>query len=305
VLERLQRYFSVENLGRPVATAVPMVWLLLFFLVPFLIVLKISFSEALMAMPPYAPMIEWTQERMLAIKLHLANYHFLFTDPLYLDSFLYSIKVAALSTFMCLLLGYPMALAIARAEPARRSLLLMLVILPFWTSFLLRIYAWIGLLKDDGLINSLLLSLHLIHMPIQMANTSFAVYIGIVYSYLPFMILPLYANLEKHDATLLEAAADLGAPPWKAFLRITLPLSVPGVVAGAMLVFIPAVGEYVIPTLLGSANQLMIGRVLSDEFFENRDWPVASAVAIVILIVLLGPILIFQRYRSRELGAQG
>ena len=305
MLERLQRYFSGENLGRPVATAVPMVWLLLFFLVPFLIVLKISFSEALMAMPPYAPMIEWTQERMLAIKLHLANYHFLFTDPLYLDSFLYSIKVAALSTFMCLLLGYPMALAIARAEPARRSLLLMLVILPFWTSFLLRIYAWIGLLKDDGLINSLLLSLHLIHMPIQMANTSFAVYIGIVYSYLPFMILPLYANLEKHDATLLEAAADLGAPPWKAFLRITLPLSVPGVVAGAMLVFIPAVGEYVIPTLLGSANQLMIGRVLSDEFFENRDWPVASAVAIVILIVLLGPILIFQRYRSRELGAQG
>jgi putrescine transport system permease protein len=180
----------------------------------------------------------------------------------------------------------------------------MLVILPFWTSFLLRIYAWIGLLKDDGLINGLLLSLHLIHSPIQMANTSFAVYIGIVYSYLPFMILPLYANLEKHDATLLEAAADLGAAPWKAFARITFPLSVPGVVAGAMLVFIPAVGEYVIPTLLGSANQLMIGRVLSDEFFENRDWPVASAVAIVILILLLGPILIFQRYRRRELGAQ-
>jgi putrescine transport system permease protein len=302
--ERLQRYFSVDTLGRPVATALPMLWLLLFFLVPFLIVLKISFSEVLMAMPPYAPMIEWTQERMLAIKLHLANYHFLFTDPLYLDSFLYSIKVAALSTFMCLLLGYPMALAIARAQPARRSVLLMLVILPFWTSFLLRIYAWIGLLKDDGLINGVLLWLHLIHSPIQMANTSFAVYIGIVYSYLPFMILPLYANLEKHDATLLEAAADLGAAPWKAFLRITLPLSVPGVVAGALLVFIPAVGEYVIPTLLGSANQLMIGRVLSDEFFENRDWPVASAVAIVILIVLLGPILIFQRYRSRELGAQ-
>jgi putrescine transport system permease protein len=302
--ERLQRYFSVDTLGRPVATALPMLWLLLFFLVPFLIVLKISFSEVLMAMPPYAPMIEWTHERMLAIKLHLANYHFLFTDPLYLDSFLYSIKVAALSTFMCLLLGYPMALAIARAQPARRSVLLMLVILPFWTSFLLRIYAWIGLLKDDGLINGVLLWLHLIHSPIQMANTSFAVYIGIVYSYLPFMILPLYANLEKHDATLLEAAADLGAAPWKAFLRITLPLSVPGVVAGALLVFIPAVGEYVIPTLLGSANQLMIGRVLSDEFFENRDWPVASAVAIVILIVLLGPILIFQRYRSRELGAQ-
>jgi putrescine transport system permease protein len=304
MLQRLQQYFSVDRLGRPLATAVPMLWLTMFFMVPFLIVLKISFSEALMAMPPYAPMIEWTQERMLAIKLHLANYHFLFTDSLYLDSFLYSIKVAAVSTFICLLLGYPMALAIARAEPARRSLLLMLVILPFWTSFLLRIYAWIGLLKDDGLINSVLLWLHLISSPIQMANTSFAVYIGIVYSYLPFMILPLYSNLEKHDATLLEAAADLGAAPWKAFVRITLPLSLPGVVAGAMLVFIPAVGEYVIPTLLGSANQLMIGRVLSDEFFENRDWPVASSVAIIILIVLMGPIVLFQRYRSRELEAQ-
>ena len=304
MLQRLQRYFSVEHLGRPMASTVPMLWLTLFFLVPFLIVLKISFSEVLMAMPPYAPMIEWTHERMLAIKLHLANYHFLFTDALYLDSFLYSLKVAAVSTFICLLLGYPMALAIARAEPARRSLLLMLVILPFWTSFLLRIYAWIGLLKDDGLINTLLLWLHLIQAPIQMANTSFAVYVGIVYSYLPFMILPLYSNLEKHDATLLEAAADLGAAPWRAFARITLPLSLPGVVAGAMLVFIPAVGEYVIPTLLGSANQLMIGRVLSDEFFENRDWPVASAVAILILVVLMGPIVIFQRYRSRELGAQ-
>jgi putrescine transport system permease protein len=304
MLQRLQHHFSVDRLGRPLATAVPMLWLTLFFLVPFLIVLKISFSEVLMAMPPYAPMIEWTHERMLAIKLHLANYHFLFTDALYLDSFLYSIKVAALSTLICLLLGYPMALAIARAEPARRSLLLMLVILPFWTSFLLRIYAWIGLLKDDGLINSALLWLHLIASPIQMANTSFAVYIGIVYSYLPFMILPLYSNLEKHDATLLEAAADLGAAPWKAFMRITFPLSLPGVVAGAMLVFIPAVGEYVIPTLLGSANQLMIGRVLSDEFFENRDWPVASAVAIIILIVLMGPIVVFQRYRSRELEAQ-
>jgi putrescine transport system permease protein len=304
MLQRLQHHFNIDRLGRPLARAVPMLWLTLFFLVPFLIVLKISFSEVLMAMPPYAPMIEWTQERMLAIKLHLANYHFLFTDALYLDSFLYSIKVAAVSTFICLVLGYPMALAIARAEPARRSLLLMLVILPFWTSFLLRIYAWIGLLKDDGLINSVLLWLHLVSSPIQMANTSFAVYIGIVYSYLPFMILPLYSNLEKHDATLLEAAADLGAAPWKAFVRITFPLSIPGVVAGAMLVFIPAVGEYVIPTLLGSANQLMIGRVLSDEFFENRDWPVASAVAIIILIVLMGPIVVFQRYRSRELEAQ-
>ena len=301
MLQRLRQALSPERLGRPLATAVPLMWLVVFFLVPFLIVLKLSFSEALIAMPPYAPLIEWTHDMMLAIRLHLGNYHFLFTDSLYLDSFLYSLRVAAVSTLLCLLLGYPMALGIARAAPARRSVLLMLIILPFWTSFLLRIYAWIGLLKDDGLVNNLLLSLHLIGEPLQMINTSFAVYVGIVYSYLPFMVLPLYANLEKHDATLLEAAADLGAAPWKAFVRITAPLSLPGIVAGAMLVFIPAVGEYVIPTLLGSANQIMIGRVLSDEFFENRDWPVASAVAILILIVLLGPIVVFQRYRAREL----
>jgi putrescine transport system permease protein len=254
-------------------------------------------------MPPYAPLLTWTHERVLAIQVHLANYHFLFTDALYLDSFLYSLKVAAVSTLLCLLLGYPMALGITRASAQWRNLLLMLVILPFWTSFLLRVYAWIGLLKDDGLINNLLMSLHLISEPLTMVNTSFAVYVAIVYSYLPFMILPLYSNLEKHDRALLEAAADLGAPPWKVFVRVTWPLSIPGVVAGALLVFIPAVGEYVIPSLLGSANQIMIGRVLSDEFFENRDWPVASAVAILILIVLLGPIILFQRYRSRELEA--
>jgi putrescine transport system permease protein len=296
--ERLRHSF-----GRDLVKSVPLLWLALFFAVPFLIVLKLSFSEALLAMPPYAPLLAWTHERVLSIQLHLANYHFLFTDALYLDSFLYSLKVAALSTVLCLLLGYPMALGITRAAPERRNLLLMLVILPFWTSFLLRVYAWIGLLKDDGLINNLLMSLHLISQPIVMVNTSFAVYVAIVYSYLPFMILPLYSNLEKHDRALLEAAADLGAPPWKVFLRVTWPLSIPGVVAGALLVFIPAVGEYVIPSLLGSANQIMIGRVLSDEFFENREWPVASAVAILILIVLLGPIILFQRYRSRELEA--
>jgi putrescine transport system permease protein len=300
MMQRLRQWVSAE-LGRRLSISVPMLWLVLFFLVPFLIVLKISFSESVLAMPPYAPMIEWTREWLLSIKLHLANYRFLFTDALYVDAFLYSVKVAAISTALCLLLGYPMALGIARAPLARRNLLLMLVILPFWTSFLLRVYAWVGLLKDDGLINNLLIWLHLMASPVHMANTSFAVYVGIVYSYLPFMVLPLYSNLEKHDATLLEAAADLGAPPWKSFLRITWPLSVPGVVAGTMLVFIPAVGEYVIPTLLGSANQLMIGRVLSDEFFENRDWPVASAVAIAILLLLLVPIMIFQRYNRREL----
>src|SRR5579863_5337787 len=296
--ERLRHSF-----GRDLVKSVPLLWLALFFAVPFLIVLKLSFSEALLAMPPYAPLLAWTHERVLSIQLHLANYHFLFTDALYLDSFLYSLKVAALSTVLCLLLGYPMALGITRAAPERRNLLLMLVILPFWTSFLLRVYAWIGLLKDDGLINHLLLSLHLIDEPLAMVNTTFAVYIGIVYSYLPFMVLPLYSNLEKHDATLLEAAADLGAPPWKVFLRVTWPLSIPGVVAGALLVFIPAVGEFVIPSLLGPSNQLMIGRVLSDEFFENRDWPVASSVAMLILIILLGPIIAFQRSRRRELEA--
>jgi putrescine transport system permease protein len=298
-----QQALQARGLARGAVTAVPLAWLVLFFLVPFLIVLKLSFSEGLLAMPPYAPLFIWTKERVLSIQLHMGNYAFLFSDPLYLDSFLYSVKVAAISTALCLLLGYPMALGISRAPPARRNLLLMLVILPFWTSFLLRVYAWIGLLKEDGLINGLLLSLHLIHDPIPMAASPVAVFVGIVYSYLPFMVLPLYSNLEKHDRALLEAAADLGAPPWKAFLRITWPLSMPGVIAGALLVFIPAVGEYVIPSLLGPSNQLMIGRVLSDEFFENRDWPVASAVAMLILIILLGPIIAFQRSRRRELEA--
>jgi putrescine transport system permease protein len=287
--------------GRRSVLGIPLLWLLLFFVGPFLIVLKISFSEALLAMPPYAPLLQWTREGALAIQVHYANYHFLFTDSLYAAAYLYSVKVALISTLLCLTLAYPLALGIARAAGRTRNVLLMLVVLPFWTSFLLRVYAWIGLLKDDGLINSLLLALHLTGTPIPMVNTSFAVYVGIVYSYLPFMVLPLYANLEKHDPTLLEAGADLGAPPWKAFLRITLPLSIPGIVAGSLLVFIPAVGEYVIPTLLGPADQLMIGRVLSDEFFENRDWPVASAVAILMLLLLVVPIVIFQRYQRREL----
>jgi putrescine transport system permease protein len=283
--------------------AVPMGWLLLFFVVPFLIILGISFSQAALSIPPYAPLLEWVDGHVLAVRMHLSNYQFLFTDALYVSAFLYSIKVAAIATLLCLLLGYPMAYGIARAQPATRNTLLLLVILPFWTSFLLRVYAWIGLLKSNGVINNLLLGLGIIDQPITMMQTDFAVYIGIVYSYLPFMILPLYTNLEKHDQTLLEAAADLGARPWRAFLRITLPLSVPGIVAGAMLVFIPAVGEYVIPSLLGRTDQLMIGRVLSDEFFENRDWPVASAVAIAMLLLLIAPIIIFQRQQRRQLDA--
>ena len=291
---------AVSKVGRRLVAGIPTGWLLVLFLVPFLIVLKISFSQMELAVPPFAPLLEW-RRHLPVPQLHLGNYRYLFTDPLYASAFLYSIKVAAVSTLACLLIGYPMAYAIARAPPARRTALLMLVVLPFWTSFLLRVYAWIGLLKSDGVINNILIYLGLIHQPLVMLQTDFAVYVGIVYSYLPFMILPLYANLEKHDATLLEAAADLGAHPATAFLRITLPQSVPGIAAGALLVFIPAVGEYVVPSLLGRTDQLMIGRVLWDEFFENRDWPVASAVAIVMLVLLVVPIMLLQRFERREL----
>ena len=282
---------------------VPYAWLLLFCLVPFLIVVKISFAEFRLAMPPYGPLFERLADGALEWHATLASYRFLLSDSLYASALLYSLQVAAVSTLLCLLLAYPMALGIARATPARRNLLLMLVVLPFWTSFLLRVYAWIGLLKHDGVINHLLLALGVIHEPLVMMQTNLAVYVGIVYSYLPFMILPLYANLEKHDPALLEAAADLGARPAAAFLRVTWPLSLPGVIAGSMLVFIPAVGEYVIPSLLGPTDQLMIGRVLSDEFFSNADWPVSSAVAVVLLGLLIAPILLLQRYQSREAGA--
>jgi putrescine transport system permease protein len=280
-----------------------MAWLVVLFLIPFIIVFKISFSEVRLAMPPYAPLFEWLDGKLVAVKLNFANYAFLFTDSLYISSYLYSLKVAAVSTVLCLLLGYPMAFAIARATPTSRSVLLMLIVLPFWTSFLLRVYAWIGLLKSNGVINNVLLSVGIIHEPLTMLQTDFAVYVGIVYSYLPFMILPLYSNLEKHDLTLLEAAADLGARPVTAFVRITLPQSFPGIVAGSLLVFIPAVGEYVIPSLLGRTDQLMIGRVLSDEFFQNRDWPIASAVAIFMLALLVIPIMLFQHFEKHTLEA--
>ena len=287
--------------GRRIVLGVPTLWLIGLFLIPFIIVFKISFSEVRLAVPPYAPLFEWHNGLPSALKLNLQNYAFLFTDPLYIDSYLYSLKVAAVATLLCLLLGYPMAYAIARASPTSRNVLLMLIVLPFWTSFLLRVYAWIGLLKNNGVINNVLLYLGVIHEPLTLMQTDFAVYIGIVYSYLPFMILPLYSNLEKHDLTLIEAAADLGARPVMSFLRITLPQSVSGIAAGSLLVFIPAVGEYVIPSLLGRTDQLMIGRVLSDEFFSNRDWPVASAVAILMLLLLVVPIMLFQRFERRTL----
>jgi putrescine transport system permease protein len=288
--------------GKSLVTSVPFLWLLFFFLIPFVIVLKIAFSDTQIAMPPYQPLFSWAADQVVQVKLHLSNFAFLVEDDLYWKSYLTSISVAAISTLLCLLIGYPMAYAIARSNPATRNILLLLVILPFWTSFLLRVYAWIGLLKNNGFINQALMGLGLIDEPIQMLQTDFAVYVGIVYSYLPFMILPLYANLEKMDLTLLEAAADLGSRPWEAFLKITLPLSLPGIIAGCLLVFIPAVGEFVIPSLLGDPGMLMIGKVLWTEFFNNRDWPVASAVAIALLLFLVIPIMFYQRTQESASG---
>jgi putrescine transport system permease protein len=290
--------------GRSLVVAVPYLWLLLFFLVPFAIVLKISFADIALALPPYTPLLEWAQETYLTIRLNIGNYLFLAEDPLYAVAYLSSIRIAAISTLLCLLLGYPMAYAIARADPRWRGPLLMLIILPFWTSFLIRVYAWIGILRQEGFLNSALLWLGVIDQPLQILYTETAVYVGIVYSYLPFMILPLYATLEKLDGTLLEAAADLGARPLTTFLRVTLPLSAPGIVAGSMLVFIPAVGEFVIPALLGGPGTLMIGSVLWNEFFANRDWPVASAVAIALLLLLVVPIMLFQLFQGRRQEAE-
>ena len=286
--------------GRGLVVILPYVWLLLFFVVPFLIVLKISFSDIDLAIPPYKPLVTWDAQNSPTITLNFNNYGFLFTDPLYIKAFLNSMKVAFISSLLCLAIGYPMAYGIARSRPAVRNLLLMLVVLPFWTSLLLRVYAWIGLLKANGVINNVLLSLGLIHEPLTMLYTPFAMYVGIVYSYLPFMILPLYSNLEKMDWQLIEAAQDLGCRPWKAFVAITLPLSRNGILAGSMLVFIPAVGEFVIPALLGGPNALMIGRILWDEFFSNRAWPVASAVAIVLLVPFM---MWYQSIQARESAA--
>jgi putrescine transport system permease protein len=286
--------------------AVPYAWLLVLFLVPFFIVLKISLSETAIAMPPYDPAFSfahgfagfWAQVK----KLGFDNYVWLTQDDLYLLSYLSSVKIAAISTLLTLLFGYPIAYGIARAPSTIRPTLLMMVILPFWTSFLIRVYAWIGILKPEGLLNQLLLSLHVIDAPLIIINTTKAVYIGIVYSYLPFMVLPLYSTLEKMDHSLVEAAEDLGCTPISAFWKITFRLSLPGIVAGCLLVFIPAVGEFVIPDLLGGSQTLMIGKTLWKEFFENRDWPVASAVAIILLLILVIPIVYFQQAQARAQG---
>lgn len=290
--------------GHWAVTSVPYVWLLLFFAVPFLIVLKISFAEAQIAMPPFSDIFSFDGE-MLSIKLNFLNYLYLLEDDLYVSAYLSSILIAFNSTLLCLLIGYPMAYGIARMSPSTRNVFLMLVILPSWTSFLIRIYAWIGIIKNNGLLNNFLMSIGLIDEPLKILHTEFAIYIGIVYAYLPFMILPLYTNLVKLDGRLLEASSDLGARPISTFFRVTLPLSKPGIIAGSMLVFIPSVGEFVIPELLGGSDSLMIGKILWQEFFNNRDWPVASAVAIVMLILLMVPIMMFHNSEAKAMEEEG
>ena len=288
--------------GHWVNIGLPYFWLLFFFFLPFVILFPISLAEPLVAQPPYSALLEWLDDAVLQIRLNLGNYALVWTDDLYRAAFLNSVWVGLVCTFLCLLIGYPMAYAIATAPERGRVPLLMLIILPFWTSFLIRVYAWIGILKNNGLLNNFLISMGVIDEPLTILHTPLAVYIGIVYSYLPFMVLPLYATLSRLDLTLLEAAADLGCRPWRAFVRVTLPLSLSGILAGSLLVFIPAVGEFVIPDLLGGPDSLMVGRMLWTEFFSNKDWPLASALALVLLALLVVPFVALQRWQSRLEG---
>jgi putrescine transport system permease protein len=287
------------NWGRYGVIGVPYVFLILLFTIPFLVVLRLSITEMdgvhILDLTSYA-------DGMVTLKVKLSNYIFLTSDPLYIDTYISSLKFAAINTLICLAIGYPFAYFMARSPVNARPALLMLVSLPFWTSYLLRVYAWKGLLDDNGVFNNILIGMHLIDEPIKMMHTSFSMMLGMVYTYLPFMILPLYANLAKMDLRLLEAAKDLGATPFKTFWLITVPLSKNGIIAGSMLVFIPSVGEYVIPELLGGPSTLMIGRVLWDEFFSNNDWAMASAVAVSMVVLILLPLVIFNKYQA-ETGA--
>jgi putrescine transport system permease protein len=291
--------------GQWLLLLLPYVWLVLFFLLPFLIVLKISFSQTAIAQPPYTPVLDlaagWQGIQDFAVGLTAEGYRLLASDPLYVLSYFKSLQIAAVSTLILLLIGYPVAYGIVRTSQSMQPVLLMAVVLPFWTSFLIRIYAWINILQRDGLLNDVLLRLGLIGEPVGWLASDTAVYIGLVYSYLPFMVLPLYATLEKLDRQLLEAAADLGCTRLQAFWRVTLPLSLPGIAAGSLLCFIPIVGEFVTPDLLGGSRTLMIGQTLWTEFFSNRDWPVASALAVVLLGLLVVPILLYERLQQRQL----
>ena len=287
-----------------VFTLLPFLWLLALFFVPFLIVLKISLSDAALAIPPYVPTLDiwggWEAVKAFWAALDFESYAFLTTDDLYWKAFLSSLQIAWIATALTLMVGFPIAYAMSRAPESWRGGLMLLIVLPFWTSFLIRVYAWMGILANEGLLNQTLLWLGIIDDPLALINTSVAVYIGIVYTYLPFMVLPIYAALERLDDTLLEVAEDLGCTRVQAFWSVTFPLSRSGIWAGCFLVFIPAMGEFVIPSLLGGSDTLMIGKVLWEEFFTNRDWPIASAVAIVLLVILVLPITLFQRQLSRE-----
>jgi len=295
---RQRLLYLVQHHWRGLVLAIPFGWLLIFFLAPFFIVMKISVAETIIASPPFTPMIDWVSDGIMHVRIVIDNYAYLWEDDLYVNTYLNSIKISTISTILCLLLGYPIAYAIVRSSHTTKHILLMLIILPFWTSFLLRVYAWMGILADQGLINDFIRWLG--YEPIRLLYTQTAVYIGIVYTYVPFMILPLYANMEKLDWELLEAAADLGARPMTTFFTVTLPMTLPGIIAGSLLVFIPATGEYVIPDLLGGGNVLMIGRVLYNEFNANVDWPVASAVAIALLLVLVLPMMLYQHIQGKE-----
>ena len=289
----------------PLVVLLPYLWLALFFLVPFLIVVRLSLSDDVLAQPPYAPLFDWPASwqsvRAFIAALDFENYAFVLGDTLYVQSYLQSVIIAALSTAILALIGFPIAYGIVRAPQGWRPILLVLVILPFWTSFLIRVYAWMGILTREGLLNQALLATGIVSEPVEILATNYAVVLGIVYAYLPFMVLPLYASLDKLDDSLLEAAADLGAPPWKSFWLITFPLALPGLIAGSLLCFIPAVGEFVIPDLLGGSDTLMIGRTLWTEFFSNRSWSVASTIAVLLLIVLVVPMIFYQHHQQRSL----
>jgi putrescine transport system permease protein len=291
--------------GRLLVIAVPYLWLAVFFVLPFLIVLKLSVSQMALAQPPYTPLFDlsagWQGLKDFASALTLESYAILFSDTLYIGSYLKSLWIALVSTLLLAILGLPVAYAVARAPQCWQPMLLTAIILPFWTAFLIRIYAWINILQREGLLNDALLALRIIDQPVGWLASDTAVFIGIVYSYLPFMVLPVYAALEKMDESLLEAAADLGCPRWKAFWLVTLPVALPGILAGALLCFIPIVGEFVIPDLLGGSQSIMIGQTLWTEFFSNKDWPVASALAIVLFALLLVPIMIYQRLQTRQM----
>jgi putrescine transport system permease protein len=286
-------------IGRLVLIAMPFLWLALFFLLPLLIVVKISLAESTIGIPPYTPLLV-NHDGGFELRATLANFALIASDDLYLRAYLGSLGNAAVATAFCLLIGYPVAYAIARSQGARRHLLLFLIMLPFWTSFLIRVYAWIAILEPNGLLNQCLIALGLITAPLPLLNNQFSVELGLVYSYLPFMILPLYGSLSRLDRSLIEAAFDLGARPLQTFLRVTLPLTLPGIAAGSLLVLIPAIGEFVIPDLLGGPDTLMIGKVLWDEFFNNRDWPMTAAIAVVLVAALAVPLLAAQRFLQRE-----